>query len=780
MAINNLKILNIYEAAGISSPLDALTLEQSWNSISYNSKIINSSELYSTTKKEYLSNTIDPTIIVSAAGDESSSIESIIANKTLAVSTISKSSILNSWDYFVENSSDPFVTLMKNAGSLVVSDIDLSDETYSDDWVTVEDSGEDLLLSDVISGTTSTINNITSWINGLTGLNIGTIETDISSEDINALINNIYGTASSAANSLLSDFSDKLSGVAKYIGSGNGLTTTISNIVNILADMVNPYKDGVTETTFGSKMEESWSGSNGLWTQIKTGNVGGFKTTLIRDSLFDTANSSMYGNKILGCPFQYTEITDPNNRNLINTFIKDSKFLSLTPGLPVYHGGEYGLQGTYESDNNILSQTQDGASAIKLLMKNGLGDEFTEKDKRYYTFGAKYEEYYAYLETMLNATWLKMGLGNNPNSSKNLNIYSFFDDGGNLSQQYKSSLGFFVDISGAVQESISNTPNSAGSEAKGLAETSKEKYQKMNYITGMGTGGGILGASRAVGNIATSLTNFKSNIIEPITVGVGSWEGITAKIKNIVTIASNVTDMISTTDFGALTQSFTLYNGMGVEYPNLWGDASYSKSVSFNFNFVSPYGDPLSIYQYVYMPFLALCAFAMPRQAASNGYVSPFYVRADIPGLFTVDLGMISSINWTKGGDSNLWTKDGLPRAISGQITIDELYPYMPMTKRLSFLSANPSMLVWLDNMAGMSLLYSSDSDDSLNTYFKNLVNRVNGLGGGSSDKDSLDGLWNVYNSSEKYIHKDYLSKSRKELSKSINKSAMPFLSNRK
>ena len=42
----------------------------------------------------------------------------------------------------------------------------------------------------------------------------------------------------------------------------------------------------------------------------------------------------------------------------------------------------------------------------------------------------------------------------------------------------------------------------------------------------------------------------------------------------------------------------------------------------------------------------------------------------------TTDLGLISDISWTKGGSQNLWTKDGLPRAIDVSLSISDLYPF--------------------------------------------------------------------------------------------------------
>ena len=212
---------------------------------------------------------------------------------------------------------------------------------------------------------------------------------------------------------------------------------------------------------------------------------------------------------------------------------------------------------------------------------------------------------------------------------------------------------------------------------------------------------------------------------------------------------------------------------MKVQYPKLWNDSGYSKNLNFNFNFVSPYGDPLSIFQYVYVPFFALLAYALPRQAADNGYVSPFFVRADIPGQFTSDLALISDLTWIKGGDGNLWTKDKLPRSISGSFTVTDLYPYLAMVKRVSFLSANPSYTVFLDNMAGLRALYNSGKTEPLAQYWKQMINRVSGEGNTTVDGE----LWNKFNVDRKSVHSAYARTERGQTAQNLNPKAISWLS---
>jgi len=212
---------------------------------------------------------------------------------------------------------------------------------------------------------------------------------------------------------------------------------------------------------------------------------------------------------------------------------------------------------------------------------------------------------------------------------------------------------------------------------------------------------------------------------------------------------------------------------MKVKYPDLWSDSGYTRGINFNFTFQSPYGDPLSIFKYVYVPFFALLAFAMPRQAAENGYVSPFFVRADVPGLFTSDLALISNLSFTRGGANNLWTKDGLPRAIDVSISLMDLYPYLSMNKRISSLSSNPSYAVFLDSFSGMLASIDSRSDeDILNRYFTEMINRVNG--------EELKGnlMWNKFNTRKSALVKQISERSKASISATVDPTSIPWLHN--
>lgn len=511
----------------------------------------------------------------------------------------------------------------------------------------------------------------------------------------------------------------------------SGLGSFMVSIGEIIGlQSFNEYINGVDETIFGNNMEKSWSGVGGFLDYMRN-NRSSIRFSKRTPLDIDDNGNEFGGPIILGLPPTFTNLTDPSERTYLNSFAKDATIISLTPGFPKFNGSQ-----TMLTKNYYMDQTRTGEEALHYIKENGLSSNFNEKDKRYYSFNSDYSEYYAYLETMLNTVWIKMGLSEIEGSDGVYDeIFTFFDvvspDGsinkeryknGALKEKYKRPIGFFLEGSPSISESIDSSASRPGDMDR--MNESSQNMRDLNYITGFGNNmtnygrraGGVMFAQQS--NLADAFSGISKPTLNP-----KSWMGS----------AIDAYKFSVENDLGALAQTFMSSNGMNVTYPNLWNDTGYTKATSFEFNFVSPYGDPLSIFQYVYVPFLTLLTFAAPRQVAENGMVSPFLVRADIPGLFTSDLAMISSIQWNKGGNDNIWTVDKLPRAISGSFTVEDMYPYLAMTKRLSFMSSNPAYTSMLDNLAGLRALTFED-EDILNEYWDRVVSRVSG---------EKSGMWN-------------------------------------
>lgn len=639
------------------------------------------------------------------------------------------------------------------------------EEYESKDWVSKAAS---VLTSSAIqnfngdrwSNTTNAANSVgESWDNGdISGVITNVLSTGAAA--ISDVSSNLYatirGTISDVGESL-KQLTSTLEG-AGYIGelAGN-LTSVLGYAASAYSSVTQKYNDGVTETDFGSYEYASWAK---FIDYTRSGNST-YKINILKSTPLDpgSSNQDLYGNMILGAPFLMTDRTDPHNRNMVETFVKDSRFLSLTPGMPKYNGSRYNL--TNSSSFDKTQKNLKGQDMLDYLIQNGVNQNALDKDKRYYSFKPEYGKFYSYLETFLNMVWIRLGLGTEGDGT--FNLYSFFskdagseipglnhrDDAEPLNR-YKKAIGLFVNPTGAVTENITNERTNFGSELASKLNSNSDAYQQINFLTGMGTGGSV-NNTRAITNKSMQLTmnikDFLGETFDNTISGVLRNQGIGRKLAGAgFGLLKDTLNQATKTDPGADIQAMVTTNGMRIRYPELWSDGSYTKSMNFQFNFTSPYGDPLSIFKYVYVPFGVLLALTLQRQADDNGLVSPFFVRADLPGYFTCDLGFISNMSFTRGGPNGLFTKDGLPRSISGDFTIEDLYPYLAMSRRISFLSANPSYTSFVDSMIGLNAVNSEDN--SLDTYWNNLLNRVNG--------QAPNGLWNKFNSEGRAINTQF------------------------
>ena len=159
--------------------------------------------------------------------------------------------------------------------------------------------------------------------------------------------------------------------------------------------------------------------------------------------------------------------------------------------------------------------------------------------------------------------------------------------------------------------------------------------------------------------------------------------------------------------------------GLNPMFPEVWKDSSFSRSYTLSFKFHSPYGNPASVYQNVLLPFSMLLSLVMPVMANPGTYTEPFVFQLDCPGYFACDLGICTDFSFTRGGQDNLWTVDGLPRQIDVSMTVKDLYPVLTASKNNESLYFNCGMGTFLDNMAGISLFRTDKGQADLITRMK-------------------------------------------------------------
>lgn len=93
----------------------------------------------------------------------------------------------------------------------------------------------------------------------------------------------------------------------------------------------------------------------------------------------------------------------------------------------------------------------------------------------------------------------------------------------------------------------------------------------------------------------------------------------------------------------------------------------------------SPYGDPMSRLQNIFVPLCALFAMAVPLSTGKQSYTSPFLVECFNQGRTHIRLGLIDSFTVTRGVGDIGWTNQGHFLGCDVQISVLDLSGVMHM-----------------------------------------------------------------------------------------------------
>jgi len=182
-------------------------------------------------------------------------------------------------------------------------------------------------------------------------------------------------------------------------------------------------------------------------------------------------------------------------------------------------------------------------------------------------------------------------------------------------------------------------------------------------------------------------------------------------IKSFLSGLGAVVSSVGKTVLGSSIENIIAGAGM-IDFPDIWKSSSFSKSYHFNMSLRSPYGDPYSILQNLYIPLSLLLGGAMPRGIGRAAYTSPFICRAYCKGMFAVPYGMINSMTIKRGADQFGWNTQRLPTCIDVSFEIKDMSPamYLAMADGGTWsaikevFGANSSFQEYLLTLSGMGL----------------------------------------------------------------------------
>lgn len=316
----------------------------------------------------------------------------------------------------------------------------------------------------------------------------------------------------------------------------------------------------------------------------------------------------------------------------------------------------------------------------------------------------------------------------------------YFND---LAQSLATSLGLLEPLDASVsQEADFSTEEAAEKSKKTILELIKDMY---NNPRDLDAGGAYAGARRRLifesivpsDGLASSVSDFIPFVVDkdvsvsesinnstqpnPLATNLNAAaaEAAAERVNNYS--SGTATNFLKSTaeQIQARLERFkasffrgeatTVISGEGrITLPDMWSDSSFSRSVTLNFTFTSPYGHKLAILENTYIPFLLLFCMAMPRQIGSKTFTNPFFVRVTMKGRFFIPMGIIESLTIDRGEDKNNWTADGIPRTIKCSVTIKDLSPTMMLGMSsgslFSLFQGNDGLSSYISTLGGLSV----------------------------------------------------------------------------
>ena len=384
-----------------------------------------------------------------------------------------------------------------------------------------------------------------------------------------------------------------------------------------------------------------------------------------------------------GMPYAFTDITDPipgaitrntsdgqqwfYGRVFTETFLSDMPILVITAGVPSF------MTQASEDDKKI---------AMTAIMQNdpSKSEEIAEYNIdgggiEYFTFKESMAEYYGYVNFMCRgiASFLNLGETNRTMSEKFKRFFlapflgnDIVKDPAKVNWQYypkRKEINQFAGDSYANYIACYVDPNSSGGESMSNS-TTQSVLSGINSLSDKSRDMGFMFAHLS----GTDAKMFTDDVNEKLT-------------KDFAEDAMKDSNFSKRFNAMVSSSAAVLKNGGKMIFPEIWSESSYQKSFSISASFHSPYGDPMSIFLHVLVPFVHLFCLAAPRQLGVNGIMSPFLVRAYIKGEFCCSMGIVDSFSFKKGGQGDAWSLDGLPLSIEVDMSVNELYSSMSISR---------------------------------------------------------------------------------------------------
>jgi len=156
--------------------------------------------------------------------------------------------------------------------------------------------------------------------------------------------------------------------------------------------------------------------------------------------------------------------------------------------------------------------------------------------------------------------------------------------------------------------------------------------------------------------------------------------GITENIKTMLNGLKNNSIVQKAVNGGFINGLVGLILGLKTDIPNIWQGSSANMSYSFTIRLYNPdpYNETL-FQKTILAPMKALYALASPRSLDGIFYNRPFGVRIDVPGMYYIKEGAITSLSVVKGGDQSDFHYNQRPSSVDIRMSVESIYPTMSL-----------------------------------------------------------------------------------------------------
>lgn len=255
---------------------------------------------------------------------------------------------------------------------------------------------------------------------------------------------------------------------------------------------------------------------------------------------------------------------------------------------------------------------------------------------------------------------------------------SEFRDGANFAVFRVEETGSLSDsfTNAAVESDLSNKLNSMSSDARQARFT----FADGNLIDGMGSvvADTVLGAVKKVGEMA-------------MDTAAGAAAGLTMGLSNIPLVLS----------------------GLGyIDIPKNWQSANTNLArLTYTMDLISPYNNPISQMQDIYIPMCMLLAGVLPRSTGDSSFGAPFICSLYDRGRVQIKTGLIESLSIERGITSLPFSRKGEALGLRISFSVLDLSSmiHMPVSSGGIFgnntiIGENSLLADYLAVLAGMDL----------------------------------------------------------------------------